>query len=474
MNEIRKNLFLAAPVERVWAYLTDRDKLQAWLMGSDIVNPGEGTRFAFTAEPSGRWDGRIDCEIRQFIEYERIAYTWSANDIGVETLVTFDLEAVTGGTRLTLTHAGFEGAVAGSAGRHAAGWHNALKSLRATIEGPDESYDWSEFAITYYVDAPVPDVHALWSTAAGMQRFWADHVIAKSADDRVRGDDETFRHGDRLDLRFPTGTDTTLEILNIEQDKFVLFSFGEDYGWVRVTLAAEGARTRIMLRQFGMPTGADDPWEVHANARGWWVANLINIKSVLLHDNDLRVRDPDTSSGLGAGFAPGGTAPAHHDWRSFDVYLQIDAEPRAVMDVWRTTSGITSFFVADMRAKTQSGAARAEGELIEPGDGYCWQYVHDYAGEGRFVASTDELVKFTFGTEFEVEVTAEASGNGSLLHLHQSGIDDSPDGRVYSSLNCRCCWIAFLVNLKSIAEHGIDLRDHQPETADSISVGFNR
>lgn len=32
----------------------------------------------------------------------------------------------------------------------------------------------------------------------------------------------------------------------------------------------------------------------------------------------------------------------------------------------------------------------------------------------------------------------------------------------------------FLTTLKSQLEHGIDLRDRDPATADSVSVGYNR
>ena len=87
MNEIRRDLHLAAPVQRVWAFLTDPQKLSMWLMDSNL-SPTPGTNFKFTSPPAGQWDGKIYCEIQEIIEYERISYTWSANDIGATTLVT--------------------------------------------------------------------------------------------------------------------------------------------------------------------------------------------------------------------------------------------------------------------------------------------------------------------------------------------------------------------------------------------------
>ena len=475
MNDIRKNLFLAAPIERVWTFLTDRERLAQWLMESDLAEPQEGTRFAFTEEPSGSWDGKIYCEVKEIIELERIAYSWNANDIGAETLVTFSLEAVDDGTRLTLTHSNLDSAAGGALGRHSAGWHNALKSLATSIEGSKQpGYDWSVFQITYFVKAPLPAVYSLWSTAAGMQKFWADDVSCVDENDVRRDENEDYRNGDKLTLRFPTDTGTELEILNIEKDKFVLFSFGENYGWVHVALSPEGDRTQIILKQFGMPEEGDSPWQVHANARGWWIANLINIKSVLQYGNDLRVRSPDTSSGLGPQFRPNGApAPAHHDWTSFDVYLEIDAPPESVINHWRSASGLTQFFIAEMAVTDPDNTVRKSDALIEQGDGYQWHFLHDYTGEGQFLESSESLVRFTFGKIFQVDVTVTPSANGTLLHLKQDGMTDIMNDRVHASLNCRCCWINFIVNLKSVIEHGIDLRDHNSVTTDSVSVGYN-
>jgi len=463
MNEIRKNLQLAAPVQRVWAFLTDPQKLSMWLMDSDLT-PTPGRNFKFTSPPAGRWDGTIHCEIQDIIENERISYTWCANDIGVTTLVTFDLEPYLEGTRLTLTHNGFKDAVGGSTGRHAAGWTGCLKALRDAVLGKSPDYDWSEFQITYFVDAPVEEVYQLWATADGMTRFWADEVTAIDTDGETRPGDAQYAHGDRIHLLFPTQTGTDIEILNIERNKFVLFSFGEGYGWVYVTLTSEDQRTRIVLRQFGMEDDMQTRWEVHANARGWWIANLMNIQSVLVHGFDLRVREPACASGLGALYQPDTeTAVQPHDWSSFDVYLYIEAAPADVLRYWQTVAGLTQFFVAEMTASVS---------VLETGSRYNWRGIHDYSGEGQFLQVTDKAVEFTFGANYSVDVSVRPVGSGTRLHLRQSGIGQNDSEQVQGTLNCRSCWIYFLVNLKSVIESGNDLRDQNPATADAISVGF--
>ena len=506
MNEVRRAILLAAPVERVWAFLTDPQKLSTWLMDSDF-SPTAGTKFKFTSPPSGRWDGTIHCEVQDVIENERISYTWCANDIGVTTMVTFDLEATYDGTRLSLTHVGFDEAMGGAAGRHAAGWAGCLNALRVAMLGGSADYDWSEFQVTYFVEAPIGDVYRLWATADGMTRFWPDEVSVVDTHGEARPGNAEYDNGDQVHLVFPTQGETDLEILNIERDKFILFSFGEEYGWVQVAFSTEAHRTRIVLRQFGIPDEPESRWEVHANARGWWIAALMNIQSVLVHGNDLRVRDPATASGLGALYRPSNdVAPRSHDWTSFDVYLYMDAAPAEVLRYWQTVEGFTQFFVAEMTARNENGdevsdamltpgtrdGTRDGGDamltpgtrmltpgttstrMLTPGTRYRWRGIHDYAGEGQFLEITDESVVFTFGGRYHVRVRVTPQGTGTCLHLRQSGIGEEEGEQVNGSLNCRSCWIYFLVNLKSVIEFGTDLRDRNPATADAISVGFSR
>ncbi|MHC4505510.1 MAG: hypothetical protein ACYTFI_19570 [Planctomycetota bacterium] len=58
------------------------------------------------------------------------------------------------------------------------------------------------------------------------------------------------------------------------------------------------------------------------------------------------------------------------------------------------------------------------------------------------------------------------------LRLIQTGIPNTPEGRVFGHLNCRSCWIFFLTNLKSVLDGGRDLRDPDPDKVSSMEVGF--
>ncbi len=89
---------------KVWKALTDRQALAAWLMENDF-EPKLGHRFQFRTKPAPGFDGIVHCEVTAIEEPRLLAYTWSGG--GHETVVTWRLEPVEGGTRLQLEHSGF-------------------------------------------------------------------------------------------------------------------------------------------------------------------------------------------------------------------------------------------------------------------------------------------------------------------------------------------------------------------------------
>lgn len=96
------------PPDRVWRALTEPKAMAEWLMANDF-EPKVGHRFRFTAKPQPGWDGTVDCEVTEVVPLRRLSYSWSNGKNKMSTQVTWTLEAVDGGTRLTLDHKGFDG-----------------------------------------------------------------------------------------------------------------------------------------------------------------------------------------------------------------------------------------------------------------------------------------------------------------------------------------------------------------------------
>ena len=95
------------PVARVWKALTDADQMRVWYFDLEEFKPEVGFEFEFTVEHEGTKYHHL-CKITEVIPQKKIAYTWRYAGEEGDSLVTFELFADGGKTRLKLTHEGLE------------------------------------------------------------------------------------------------------------------------------------------------------------------------------------------------------------------------------------------------------------------------------------------------------------------------------------------------------------------------------
>jgi uncharacterized protein YndB with AHSA1/START domain len=112
--------------EKLWRALTQPHLIEAWLMKSDFM-PVTGHHFNF----KGDW-GAVDCEVTEVEPQKSLAYTWNA--MGLESTVTWTLEATSKGTLLRMEQYGFrqdqEQAFQGAK----YGWNNFFNSLEQLMD----------------------------------------------------------------------------------------------------------------------------------------------------------------------------------------------------------------------------------------------------------------------------------------------------------------------------------------------------
>jgi uncharacterized protein YndB with AHSA1/START domain len=100
--------------ETIWRTLTTGELIGRWLMKPTGFKAVKGARFTFQTTPAGAWDGVIHCEVLDVTGNERLSYSWQGGHEGnaqygsrLDTVVTWTLAKVAGGTRLRLVHSGF-------------------------------------------------------------------------------------------------------------------------------------------------------------------------------------------------------------------------------------------------------------------------------------------------------------------------------------------------------------------------------
>jgi uncharacterized protein YndB with AHSA1/START domain len=114
----RETLVEASP-EEVWEALTEEDRLEEWLAPEVELDPVEGGEIAVRDG-----DDRRTGTVETVEEQERFAFTWSRPGEG-ESFVEFSIEALPGGTRVTVVETPI-----GPTAMAFGGWVSRLARLR--------------------------------------------------------------------------------------------------------------------------------------------------------------------------------------------------------------------------------------------------------------------------------------------------------------------------------------------------------
>ncbi len=136
---IVKSVFIDAPREIVWEYLTDKDKLGEWYHHAE-AKLAEGEAYAlYRIDDEGQKAPLISGRVLEMDPPSKLVTTFLIDAFqGNETTVTWVLEDAAGGTRLHLTHDGIA-AAAGTAAMSIltgidGGWDAHLSDLRNSAD----------------------------------------------------------------------------------------------------------------------------------------------------------------------------------------------------------------------------------------------------------------------------------------------------------------------------------------------------
>jgi len=140
---VRRTITIAAPVEKVWAAITEPAQIARWLPTSAVLN-GAGVGAAGTFS----WpDNAVPVRVEELDPQRSITYRWSNDDAMASnptevdddhsTLFRFTLEPIAGGTQLTVVESGFDTTSDPefNMNAHRGGWDAELDELVAYLEG---------------------------------------------------------------------------------------------------------------------------------------------------------------------------------------------------------------------------------------------------------------------------------------------------------------------------------------------------
>ncbi|MEO8514553.1 MAG: SRPBCC domain-containing protein [Ignavibacteria bacterium] len=145
---------------------------------------------------------------------------------------------------------------------------------------------------------------------------------------------------------------------------------------------------------------------------------------------------------------------------SFFHSIYLNAPLSVVYKIIASPGGIEKWFMGKAVYTDISGKVRQTDAAAQKGDTFSWHWLEkDLSITGKVLeADINENFSFTFGPTFEVTISVKEDNGRTLLTLSQK-YTKGAEKNDFAHLNCCTCWVFFLTNLKSVIEHGQDLRE---------------
>lgn len=153
--------------------------------------------------------------------------------------------------------------------------------------------------------------------------------------------------------------------------------------------------------------------------------------------------------------------------------IPVNAGIQEIYDRWTTPGGLESFFLRQARFTSTDGTARTNGQQIAEGDTYEWRwfgYPDSVTETGTVLAANGkDYLQFVFGKAGTVSVTAKTMEGSTIVELIQENIPTDEESKFNFHIGCQGGWLFYLVNLKSLLEGGIDLRNRNEKLTPVIN-----
>lgn len=142
---INTQQLILADINLIWRAWTESDRITEWFAPSAEIEPKLNGKFALYFNPSNKNSMSTQgCKIIKLEEPHQLAFQWKGPDPFAEvmnqeddlTIVEVTLEAVEGGTLVSLQHSGWKDSEEGLKARewHVQAWDQMLNSLKSSIE----------------------------------------------------------------------------------------------------------------------------------------------------------------------------------------------------------------------------------------------------------------------------------------------------------------------------------------------------
>ena len=154
----------------------------------------------------------------------------------------------------------------------------------------------------------------------------------------------------------------------------------------------------------------------------------------------------------------------HFDWTSFTVKILVKAKLETIYNAWTRSGELQRWFLKSALFYNTSRQLIGPDVNAEKDYKYSWTwYLYDPVENGRYIeANGKDHISFTFEGDCIVDVRLSEKFDYVQVELHMKDIPVDELSKQEIRLGCHSGWSFYLVNLKSVYEGGLDLRNKDP------------
>ncbi|WP_316820232.1 SRPBCC domain-containing protein [Pedobacter gandavensis] len=149
------------------------------------------------------------------------------------------------------------------------------------------------------------------------------------------------------------------------------------------------------------------------------------------------------------------------DWTSFTKTIAIKAPIQDIYNAWTQAEELEKWFLKQVVFKDDTDQLIDRNEHATAGTSYTWLWhLYDEVMPGEIKkANGKDFLQFSFEGECLVDLKLSEEAGYTKVELRQHNIPTDDQSKHYIRLGCASGWAFYLVNLKSIYEGGLDLRN---------------
>ena len=161
------------------------------------------------------------------------------------------------------------------------------------------------------------------------------------------------------------------------------------------------------------------------------------------------------------------------DFSQFKLRVNVKASVEDVYKAWGTTAGLNSWFIGKMVFTDERGVVRPDNALVQAGDEYACSFVtapDKVIIKGKVLkANEKDVFSFSFSKNCPVTISIYSEHGETIVELIESNVPNEEGVVVRQYVSDSKGWIFYLVNLKSVLEGGLDLRNRNDEIKNVIT-----